>query len=105
MSARSRPTRCCKLLKLTGDWQKFKGEPAPAPLKVAEPKADRHAVYEAAAKEALSVEAATTAEEVGREGRCEGRRAAPRHRPSREAAEPSRLRGEAAAEEKPEGEA
>ena len=44
-----------KLLKLTGDWQKFKGEPAPAPLKVAEPKPDRHAIYEAAAKEALSV--------------------------------------------------
>ncbi|GAA4218255.1 small subunit ribosomal protein S16 [Streptosporangium album] len=49
-----------KLLKLTGDWQKFKGEPAPAPLKVAEPKADRHAVYEAAAKEALSLDAAAT---------------------------------------------
>lgn len=29
------------ILKLTGDWQKFKGEPAPAPLKVAEPKAPR----------------------------------------------------------------
>ncbi|MFI6480157.1 30S ribosomal protein S16 [Nonomuraea sp. NPDC050663] len=43
-----------KLLKLTGDWQKFKGEPAPAPLQVAEPKADRHAIYEAAAKEAMS---------------------------------------------------
>ncbi|MEU7003090.1 30S ribosomal protein S16 [Nonomuraea sp. NPDC046570] len=43
-----------KLLKLTGDWQKFKGEAAPAPLLVAEPKADRHAIYEAAAKEALS---------------------------------------------------
>ncbi|MDP9860926.1 MULTISPECIES: 30S ribosomal protein S16 [Streptosporangium] len=49
-----------KLLKLTGDWQKFKGEPAPAPLKVAEPKADRHAAYEAAAKEALSLDAAAT---------------------------------------------
>ncbi|MGI5269719.1 30S ribosomal protein S16 [Nonomuraea sp. CA-218870] len=43
-----------KLLKLTGDWQKFKGEAAPAPLKVAEPAPDRHAVYEAAAKEALA---------------------------------------------------
>ncbi|GII91423.1 30S ribosomal protein S16 [Sinosporangium siamense] len=42
-----------KIFKLTGDWQKFKGLPAPEPLKVAEPKADRHAVYEAAAKEAL----------------------------------------------------
>ncbi|GAA4510065.1 MULTISPECIES: 30S ribosomal protein S16 [Nonomuraea] len=51
-----------KLLKLTGDWQKFKGEPAPAPLKVAEPAPDRHAVYEAAAKEALAGgETATTA--------------------------------------------
>ncbi|GAA2772352.1 30S ribosomal protein S16 [Nonomuraea dietziae] len=36
-----------KLLKLTGDWQKFKGEAAPEPLKVAEPKPDRHAIYEA----------------------------------------------------------
>ncbi|MEV0969610.1 30S ribosomal protein S16 [Microtetraspora glauca] len=43
-----------KLFKLTGDWQKFKGQPAPAPLLVAEPKPDRHALYEAAAKEALS---------------------------------------------------
>ena len=29
------------LLKLTGDWQKFKGEDAPPPLKVKEPKAAR----------------------------------------------------------------
>ncbi|GLX98074.1 30S ribosomal protein S16 [Herbidospora sp. NEAU-GS84] len=51
-----------KLFKLTGDWQKFKGEAAPAPLLVAEPAADRHAAYEAAAKEALSADtgAATT---------------------------------------------
>ena len=40
------------ILKITGDWQKFKGEPAPAPMKVAAPKADRKAVFEAAAKEA-----------------------------------------------------
>ncbi|SDG57784.1 small subunit ribosomal protein S16 [Sinosporangium album] len=50
-----------KIFKLTGDWQKFKGLPAPEPLKVAEPKADRHAVYEAAAKEALTGDAATAA--------------------------------------------
>ncbi|GAA3835033.1 30S ribosomal protein S16 [Sphaerisporangium flaviroseum] len=43
-----------KLFKLTGDWQKFKGEPAPPALLVAEPKPDRHAIYEAAAKESLS---------------------------------------------------
>ncbi|AJT64127.1 30S ribosomal protein S16 [Streptomyces chattanoogensis] len=38
------------ILKKTGDWQKFKGEPAPAPLLVAEPKADKRALFEAAAK-------------------------------------------------------
>ncbi|WP_084961383.1 30S ribosomal protein S16 [Thermoactinospora rubra] len=55
LSVGAQPTEpVLKLLKLTGDWQKFKGEPAPPPLKVAEPKPDRHAIYEAAAKEALS---------------------------------------------------
>ncbi|MEE6268513.1 30S ribosomal protein S16 [Streptomyces diastatochromogenes] len=38
------------ILKVTGDWQKFKGLPAPAPMKVAEPKADKRALFEAAAK-------------------------------------------------------
>ncbi|MFF3560225.1 30S ribosomal protein S16 [Streptomyces sp. NPDC002574] len=40
------------ILKKTGDWQKYKGEPAPAPLLVAEPKADHRALFEAAAKDA-----------------------------------------------------
>jgi small subunit ribosomal protein S16 len=44
------------ILKVTGDWQAFKGEPAPAPMLVAEPKADKKAVFEAAAKEAAGVE-------------------------------------------------
>ncbi|MCQ4084184.1 30S ribosomal protein S16 [Streptomyces sp. RB6PN25] len=39
------------ILKVTGDWQKFKGLPAPAPMLVAEPKADKRALFEAAAKE------------------------------------------------------
>ncbi|MGD3108071.1 30S ribosomal protein S16 [Streptomyces sp. YGL11-2] len=38
------------ILKVTGDWQKFKGLPAPAPMKVAEPKPDKSALFEAAAK-------------------------------------------------------
>ena len=43
------------ILKVTGDWQKFKGEPgAEGTLKVAEPKADKKLVYEAAVKEAAS---------------------------------------------------
>ncbi|MCI0384711.1 30S ribosomal protein S16 [Streptomyces sp. CNQ085] len=39
------------ILKVTGDWQKFKGLPAPEPMKVAEPKADKRVLFEAAAKE------------------------------------------------------
>ncbi|MFC7327858.1 30S ribosomal protein S16 [Marinactinospora rubrisoli] len=41
------------ILKLTGDWQKFKGLPAPKPLKVAEPKdkAAKEAEFQAVLKE------------------------------------------------------
>jgi small subunit ribosomal protein S16 len=43
------------ILKVTGDWQKFKGEPgAEGTLQVAEPKADKKVVYETAVKEAAS---------------------------------------------------
>jgi small subunit ribosomal protein S16 len=35
------------ILKVTGDWQAFKGLPAPPPMLVAEPKADKKAVFEA----------------------------------------------------------
>ena len=40
------------LLKVTGDWQAFKGLPAPEPMKVAAPKPNKLALYEAASKEA-----------------------------------------------------
>jgi small subunit ribosomal protein S16 len=43
------------ILSKTGDWQKFKGLPAPEPLKVAPARADRTAVYEAEAKAAAGV--------------------------------------------------
>jgi small subunit ribosomal protein S16 len=36
------------IFRVTGDWQKFKGEPAPPPMKVAAPKPDKKALYEAA---------------------------------------------------------
>lgn len=39
-----------RLLEKTGDWQQFKGLPAPEPLKVAAPKRDKLAVYEAEAR-------------------------------------------------------
>ena len=42
------------LLKVTGDWQKFKGLPgAEGTLQIAAPKADKRAVFEAAAKAAM----------------------------------------------------
>ena len=43
------------ILKVTGDWQAFKGEPAPAPMKVAPPPVDKKAVFEQAAKEAAGL--------------------------------------------------
>jgi small subunit ribosomal protein S16 len=39
------------ILKVTGDWQKFKGEAAPEPMKLAEPKPDKQAVFNAALAE------------------------------------------------------
>ncbi|WP_433348189.1 30S ribosomal protein S16 [Micromonospora sp. CA-111912] len=44
-----------RLLELTGDWQKFKGLPAPPPLKVAAERVDRKAAYEAEAKAAAGL--------------------------------------------------
>jgi small subunit ribosomal protein S16 len=44
-----------RLLEKTGDYQKFKGLPAPEPLKVAPAKADRQARYEAEAQAAAGV--------------------------------------------------
>ena len=38
------------ILRVTGDWQKFKGEPAPPPMKVAPPKPDKKALYEEAVR-------------------------------------------------------
>ncbi|HSA50653.1 MAG TPA: 30S ribosomal protein S16 [Yinghuangia sp.] len=53
LSVGAQPTEpVAHILKLTGDWQKHKGLPAPEPLKVAEPKADKKSLFEAAAKEA-----------------------------------------------------
>ena len=51
LSVGAQPTeQVLALLKVTGDWQKFKGEPAPAPMKVAAPKPDKKALYEEAVR-------------------------------------------------------
>ena len=44
-----------RILEKTGDWQQFKGLPAPPPLKVAPAKANRTEAYEAEAKAAAGV--------------------------------------------------
>jgi small subunit ribosomal protein S16 len=53
LSVGAQPTEpVAAILKITGDWQKFKGEPgAEGSLKVAGPKADKKAIFEAAAKD------------------------------------------------------
>ena len=50
------------IFRVTGDWQKFKGEAAPPPMKVAAPKPDKKALYEEAVRNAgdQPAEGATT---------------------------------------------
>ena len=57
LSVGAQPSEPVKaLLCKTGDWQKFKGLPPPTkPLKVAAPKADQRAAYEAEAKAAAGL--------------------------------------------------
>jgi small subunit ribosomal protein S16 len=42
------------ILRVTGDWQRFKGEPAPEPMKMAPPRPDRRAAFDEAAREGLA---------------------------------------------------
>jgi small subunit ribosomal protein S16 len=50
-----------RLLEKTGDWQKFKGLPAPEPLKMAPQRADRKALYEAEAQASAGLAPASEA--------------------------------------------
>jgi small subunit ribosomal protein S16 len=73
------------ILKVTGDWQKFKGEPgAEGTLKVAEPKPDKAEVFQAAVKETMD--------------ESEGKATSPK---SKKAAPKKAKKDEAKAEEKP----
>jgi small subunit ribosomal protein S16 len=64
------------ILSKTGDWQKFKGLPAPEPLKVAPARADRRAAYEAEAKSAAGVEEAPKAAKKAEPRKAEPKKAA-----------------------------
>jgi small subunit ribosomal protein S16 len=59
------------ILKVTGDWQIFKGLPAPEPMLVAAPKVDKRVAFAAAAREAAGLDdkAATTPRGGGRKAR------------------------------------
>ena len=83
------------ILKVTGDWQLFKGEPgSEGTLKVAAPKADKKAVFEAAAKESMgdAKDGATTpkkkpAKKAAAEAPAEAPADAPADAPAEAAAE------------------
>ena len=49
------------IFRVTGDWQKFKGEAAPPPMKVAAPKPDKKAIYEEAVRNSMGEEPAAGA--------------------------------------------
>jgi small subunit ribosomal protein S16 len=50
----AQPTEAVRaIFRVTGDWQKFKGEDAPPPMRVAEPKPDKKALYEAAVRSGM----------------------------------------------------
>jgi small subunit ribosomal protein S16 len=71
------------LLTITGDWQKFKGEPgAEGTLKTAEPKADKKERYDALVKESL---AAKETKAATRPAKSAPRREQPKKEPPAEA--------------------
>ncbi|MBQ0896160.1 30S ribosomal protein S16 [Micromonospora sp. U56] len=79
-----------RLLELTGDWQKFKGLPAPPPLKVAPERADRKAAYEAEAKAAAGLAPETPAKPAKRAAKAEAPKTeAPAEAPKTEAPAPA----------------
>jgi small subunit ribosomal protein S16 len=60
------------ILRRTGDWQKFRGLPAPSrPVQVAEPRADRNAIYEAEVKAAIGLAEAGKAEKAKKSGKSD----------------------------------
>lgn len=63
----SEPVRA--ILSKTGDWQKFKGLPAPEPLKVAPAREDRRAAFEVEAQAAAGIAAAEQASKPKKAGK------------------------------------
>jgi small subunit ribosomal protein S16 len=94
------------IFRVTGDWQKFKGEPAPPPMKVAAPKPDKKALYEEAVRTAGDEPAAeaTTAKKKAAPKKAAAEKAPAEEAPAEEApaeAAAEAPAADAAAEEAP----
>ena len=84
------------LLTITGDWQKFKGEPgAEGTLKTAEPKADKKERYDSLAKES---QAAKETKAAARPARSSAKKDQPKKAEPAEAAAPAKAKAETKAE-------
>jgi small subunit ribosomal protein S16 len=100
-----------RILEKTGDWQKFKGLPAPPPLQVAPEKVSRQATYEAEAKAAAGVAdtpakpakkaAKAAASEPAKAAASEPAKAAASEPAKAAASEPAKAAAPEAAEAKP----
>ena len=88
------------ILSKTGDWQKYKGLPAPTePLKVAPARADRKAAYEVEARAAAGV--AEPTEKAARPAKKAAKAAEPKSEPAEAKAEPAEAKAADAPAEAP----
>ncbi|WP_018640596.1 30S ribosomal protein S16 [Parafrankia elaeagni] len=80
LSVGAQPTEpVLAILKVTGDWQKFKGLPAPPPMRLPAPKPDKREVFAEAARAAAAADdkPATTPKKAKKAAAADGAEAAP----------------------------
>ena len=89
------------ILRVTGDWQSFKGLPAPEPMKVAPARASKRELFAAAAKEAADEpkEGATTAKGTGAKAKSKAEAPAAQTPETTDSAEPVAADSPAAAQD------
>jgi small subunit ribosomal protein S16 len=96
----AQPTEAVEaIFKASGDWQKFKGEAAPAPLRVKEPKRDKQEIFNEALAEAhgtLKTEAVTTKKAAAKKAAPKADEAAKDDAPKDEAPKAEAPKAEAA---------
>ena len=109
LSVGAQPTEpVAAILRVTGDWQRFKGEPAPTEgVRTRAPRPDRKAIFEAAAKESLddSAPATTPKKSAAKKAAAAPEAEPPVEAPAAEAAAPAAEAPAAPAAEAPAAEA